>query len=134
MQLILSHRLARRKMSLARRLIERIMQTQRKCPDHVFSHCLRCAFKTGLKELAVSFDIGKRPNANQHHSFALYYSVKYNWLDIMNQIMDKGVDINCASDSHESQTALYCACEQGHKDIAQILTSTRGRCECVQPG
>jgi ankyrin repeat protein len=110
-------------MSLARSLIEKIMQRQRhkKCPDRMFFHCLRCAFKTGLKELALIFMSEARPNANQHYSFALYYSVKYNWLDIVNHILDRGIDINCASDSHESQTTLYCACEQGHKDIAHLL-------------
>jgi ankyrin repeat protein len=113
--------------SLASKVINKIFQRCQKCSDRLFSECLRCAFKLGLNDMATRVMSEDRSKLEEHYAFAVYYCAKYNWPEILIQLLDKGANVNDTIANCEWQTPLYCACKQGHKNVVELLIKRGAR-------
>jgi len=107
--------------NLANKLLNRDPLHDASCLNYGFLKGLHTAFKTGKKEVVHRMLSAGRASSDEDYLFALYYSSKHNWPDLLVQLLDEGLKADSVSVYHQYQTALYCACEQGHRNIVELL-------------
>ena len=89
--------------------------------DGNFEASCRLACQLGLREMTMRL-VAKETNNNiqKYDGFALYYSAKNNWPEVLEKLLDRGLSVDSVMTSG-GKTALAGACEGSQRHIIKML-------------